>query len=81
MVSGLSTFFDFKFYDTKIMLPVKDDKRGKNNIADSFHNFDFVCIYDSNLETLEWMRAKDISETAGGLNLSLIQKNVFLLSV
>lgn len=61
----------------KVMLPVIDNKKGKNIIADGFHNVSFVCIYDSSLKTLEWMQAKEISRTPGGLNLALIQKGVY----
>ena len=63
----------------KVMLPVKDNQMRKNEIADGFHNIEFVCIYDSNLKTTEWFSAKEISETEGGLNSGLIQRGIYCI--
>ena len=60
----------------KVMIPVKDDLQNKFEMADGFHNIEFVCIYDSNLNKSEWLSAKDISETVGGLNTALLEKEV-----
>ena len=58
------------------MIPVKDDLQNKFEMADGFHNVEFVCIYDSNLNNSKWMRAKEISETMGGLNTALLEREV-----
>lgn len=60
----------------KVMIPVKDDLQNKFEMADGFHNVEFVCIYDSNLNNSKWMRAKEISETMGGLNTALLEREV-----
>ncbi len=63
----------------KVMLPVKNEKAGKDELAEGFHNIDYLCIYDSLLKTTEWISAKDISEIPGGLNTALIQKEIYTI--
>ncbi len=60
----------------KVMLPVKDDKFGKNEIAEGFHNIDFVCIYDENLKTTNWLPVNEISETVGRLTFEMNQMGI-----
>jgi len=61
----------------KVMLPVIDDTSRKNVVADGFHNIEYVCIFDSNTKQYEWLGAKDISETPGGLNSGLTDQGIF----
>jgi predicted Fe-Mo cluster-binding NifX family protein len=49
----------------KVIIPVIDNKSGKNSIATGFHNTEYVCIYDCISKTYEWMHTKDISSTSG----------------
>lgn len=63
-------------YVMKVMIPVKDDLQNKFEMADGFHNIEFVCIYDSDLNSGEWMSAKVIFETEGGLSTALLEKEV-----
>lgn len=60
----------------KVMLPVKNNKIGKNEIAESFHNIDFVCIYDNNLKTTTWLHVNNISETVGRLTFEMYQQGI-----
>ncbi|MCG6185766.1 MULTISPECIES: NifB/NifX family molybdenum-iron cluster-binding protein [Maribellus] len=61
----------------KVLLPVKDDTTRRNEVAEGFHNLGHVCIHDTDLKTTEWISAKEISETPGGLNSGLLEKNIF----
>jgi predicted Fe-Mo cluster-binding NifX family protein len=61
----------------KVMLPVKDGSTLKNEMAESFHNIQFICVYDNNSKTLEWFHSDEISKTQGGLNAGLIKNGIF----
>ena len=61
----------------KVLLPVKNNSTGKNKIAEGFHNIDYLCIWDSDSETKEWISAKEISETPGGLNSGLVKNEIY----
>jgi predicted Fe-Mo cluster-binding NifX family protein len=60
-----------------IIIPVTDNQSGKDIIAESFHNADYVCIYDSTDQTYEWVATKDISIKAGNLSLELKRKGIY----
>ncbi len=49
----------------KIMLPIVDKKRGQETVAQGFHNARFICIYDSQRKSFDWMPAKAISSNPG----------------
>lgn len=61
----------------KVMLPVENNKTGKTKISEGFHNLDYLCISDSDLATTEWVSAREIAETPGGLNSGLIKKGIY----
>jgi len=60
----------------KVIIPVIDNKSGKNSIAPGFHNAEYVCIYDCKRETYEWLRTKDISSNAGIWGQELKNKEI-----
>ncbi|WP_167615226.1 NifB/NifX family molybdenum-iron cluster-binding protein [Maribellus sediminis] len=60
----------------KVMLPVKEAGSSKKELAEGFHNIQYVCIYDSSMKACEWLEAKNLSSTPGGLNGALIQRGV-----
>jgi predicted Fe-Mo cluster-binding NifX family protein len=59
----------------RVIIPVIDNKNGKNSIAAGFHNAEYVCIYDCASETYEWLPTKTITST-GRLGLELKSKEI-----
>ncbi|WP_340110836.1 hypothetical protein [Maribellus mangrovi] len=60
----------------KVMLPVKQESAELRQMAEGFHNIEFVCIYDNDSKNCEWLEAKSLSKTPGGLNSELLQRGV-----
>ncbi len=60
----------------KIIFPVVDNFRGRYTISPSFVQSDFICFYDSEKQSFEWMAAKEITLRAGNLSVALKQKGV-----
>lgn len=60
----------------KVMLPVKEADPSRKELAEGFHNIQYVCIYDSSMKVCEWLEAKSLSTTPGGLNGELLQRGV-----
>ena len=60
----------------KIIIPVIDNEQGKNLLAQGFHNTDYVCVYDSDEITFQWLEKKDISLKEGNLCIQLKLKGI-----
>lgn len=61
----------------KVILPVIDDQRARNMLANGFHNARFVCIYDSQTHDTEWCSINEISEKFGNLTLGLKKRGIY----
>lgn len=60
----------------KIMIPVIDDKGEKFTLAESFHNAEYACIYESDSKSFEWLRTSDLSEKSENLSIELKRKGI-----
>ena len=60
----------------RIIMPVIDNKNEKNNIANGFLNSEYVCVYDSEEQSYEWLATEEISKKAGNTSLKLKQKGI-----
>ena len=60
----------------KVMLPVKQESAEQRQMAEGFHNIELVCIYDNDSKMCEWLEAKSLSKSPGGLNSELLQRGV-----
>lgn len=60
----------------KVILPVIDDDKSKNDVAAGFHNSDYVCIYDSEKDTYEWAHTAEITQQVGNLSIELKRKGI-----
>ena len=61
----------------KVIIPVVDNKEAKHIIAKGFHNTNYVCIYDSLMDTYEWKEKKEISIKEGNLCIQLKLKGIY----
>jgi len=61
----------------KVILPVIDNKEDKHIVAGSFHNADYVCIYDLDSEQYEWKETSAISKSFGNLSVDLKQNGIY----
>ncbi|WP_346856825.1 NifB/NifX family molybdenum-iron cluster-binding protein [uncultured Draconibacterium sp.] len=55
----------------KVMLPIAEKKRGKETVARGFHNASYVCIYDSQSKSFDWMPVKEVSPNPGDFTKEL----------
>ena len=55
----------------KVMLPIAEREGGKETVAQGFHNAQYVCIYDYQNKSFEWMPVKKISSNPGDLSKEL----------
>ena len=60
-----------------IILPVIDNKSGKDEIAEGFHNAEHACIYNNTNNSFEWLAVKDITNEPGNLTLELKRKDIY----
>jgi predicted Fe-Mo cluster-binding NifX family protein len=60
----------------KIVMPITDNCSSPKQIANSFHNSNYVCIYNSQDQTFEWELAKKISPSPGNLGRELKRKGI-----
>lgn len=60
----------------KVILPVIDNGTDKHIVAGSFHNANFVCIYDLETKQYEWSPTKEITESFGNLSVELKRKGI-----
>jgi predicted Fe-Mo cluster-binding NifX family protein len=65
-----------KYNEMKIIIPVVDNFLGRYTVSPSFMQTDFICFYDSEKQSFEWMATKEISQKAGNLSLALKQRGV-----
>jgi len=63
----------------KIIMPVADLESAKDKIAQSFHNADFACLYNTVDRSFEWLPAKEISKSVGNLSIELKRKGIFIV--
>jgi len=63
----------------KVIIPVLDNTEGKFNMAKGIHNAAFLCIYDSEIRTYEWLATNEITEKPGNLSLALKRKGIFTI--
>ena len=61
----------------KIIIPIIDNNRSKDNIAQGFHNAGYVCIYDCSSNTYEWLTINELAPNAGNLSLELKRRGIF----
>ncbi len=59
----------------KIIIPVVAQTGAKSSIANSFHNTELACIYDSSNHTCEWIATKSMIRE-GTLALALEQNEI-----
>lgn len=60
----------------KIVIPVSQQTNARNSIARSFHNSEYVCIYNNSDQSLEWVLARNISSNPGNLGKELKRRGV-----
>lgn len=58
------------------MLPVVDKQQNKYVMADGFHNAKYVCIFNSENETYNWLEADEISNKPGGFTSGLTDRGI-----
>ncbi|MFQ3578854.1 MAG: hypothetical protein SNJ71_01775 [Bacteroidales bacterium] len=63
----------------KVIIPVNNDKEGKNSIAGNFHNTEFVCIYDKIEQCFNWVESNTISAKPGNLSIEMKRKNIYTI--
>ncbi len=60
----------------KVIMPVIDNEKEKNFIANGFLNSEYVCVYNNESQTYEWLPIEDISQQAGNMTIELKQKGI-----
>ena len=63
----------------KIIMPVADLESAKDKIAQSFHNANYSCIYNTVEHTYEWFPSTEISKSVGNLSIELKRKGIFIV--
>lgn len=58
------------------MLPIEDNKKGKEKVARGFHNARSICIYDSKTQIFERMSARSLSENPGDFGRQIKQMGI-----
>lgn len=66
----------FKTKKMKIMIPVINDEAGKYTLAESFHNAEYACIYETDSKNYEWVKTTDLSEKSENLSFELKRKGI-----
>ncbi len=61
----------------KIILPVLDNTDRKFELAKGIHNAAFLCVYDCENKTYEWLTTAELSNKPGNLSLALKRKGIF----
>ena len=60
----------------KIVIPVNHPSDTRKSISKSFHNSEYVCIYNNADQSLEWILARKISSTPGNLGIELKRQGI-----
>lgn len=60
----------------KIVIPVTENCSSEKRIAGSFHNSEYVCIYNSADQSLELVLSRQISDNPGNLGNELKRRGV-----
>lgn len=60
----------------KIVIPIIDNDCEVKRIASSFHNSEYVCIYDSTSQSSELVLARNISSSPGNLGNELMKRGI-----
>jgi predicted Fe-Mo cluster-binding NifX family protein len=55
----------------KVMLPIAEKEKGKETVAPGFHNARYICIYDSQSKSFDWIEAKKINSNPGDFSKEL----------
>jgi predicted Fe-Mo cluster-binding NifX family protein len=60
----------------RVLMPVIDNENEKHNIANGFFNTNYVCVYDSENQSYEWLATEEISKKIGNISLELKRKGI-----
>jgi len=60
----------------KVILPVLDNSEQKYNLAKGIINAAFLCVYDCENKTYEWLVTEELTNKPGNLSLALKRKSI-----
>ncbi len=61
----------------KVIIPVTNNQDLKEEVAYSFHNSEYVCVFNAEEKTYEWLNTNEISEKTGNLSVELKRKGIY----